>query len=135
MKGGSGPIVPRLTAMEQNRVLMMMKKVMLATMATLILSTSVCFASLNVRTVSSSDFNNYIRSAKFAAFSRSGSGYTMYEPSSPSAAQSEFRSLPGGRHDMYTGNIAVRDYLEEYGWYDDRKSISGGWVFTAWEKR
>ena len=39
-----------------------------------------------------------------------------------------------------TGNIAVRDYLEEYGYYDDYYNgadIGGGvraYMFTAWEK-
>ncbi len=111
------------------------KKIALATLAVLMVSANCCFASLTVKTISSSDFRSYVGSAKFAIFTPSGSGYTMYEPSSPSSAQSDFRGLPGGRHDMYTGNIAVRDYLEEYGWYDDRKTVSSGWVFTAWEKR
>ena len=94
-----------------------------------------CFASLTVKTISSSDFNSYMSAKKFAIFTPSGSGYIMYEPSSPSSAKSDFRSIPGGRHNMYTANIAVRDYLEEYGWYDDRKTVSNGWLFTAWEKR
>lgn len=111
------------------------KKIALATLAILMVFANCCFASLTVRTISSSDFNSYVRAAKFAVFTPSGSGYMMFEPSSPSSAQSEFKGLPNGRHDMYTGNIAVRDYLDEYGWYDDKKTISGGWLFTAWEKR
>ena len=111
------------------------KKIALATVAVLMVSANCCFASLSVRMISSSDFNSYISSAKFAIFTPFGSGYTMFEPSSHSSARSDFQGLPGGCHDMYTGNIAVRDYLEEYGWYDDRKTVSGGWVFTAWEKR
>ena len=62
--------------------------------------------------------------------------------STPSSAVSEFKSaLPSGRLDVYTGNIAVRDYLEEYGFYDDYYSgvdVGGGaraYRFTAWEKR
>ena len=93
-------------------------------------------------TISQSDFQNHVRSAKFAIFVKSGSTITMYEPSSPSSAASEFRSaLPSGRIDVYTGNIAVRDYLEEYGFYDDYYNgvdIGGGaraYRFTEWEKR
>lgn len=93
-------------------------------------------------TISESDFQNHVKAAKFAIFVRSGSTITMYEPSSPSSAASEFKSaLPSGRLDVYTGNIAVRDYLEEYGFYDDYYSgvdIGGGgraYRFTEWEKR
>lgn len=111
------------------------KKMVTLTLSALMLSTSLCFASLSVRTISSSDFNSYMSAARFAVFAKSGSGYIMYEPSSKSSAASDFRSLPDGRHDMYTGNIAVRDYLEDYGWYDNRNTVSNGWVFTAWEKR
>ncbi|MBO5591144.1 MAG: hypothetical protein J6E49_01095 [Acidaminococcaceae bacterium] len=111
------------------------KKIAFATFVSLMVFANCCFASLTVKTISSSDFNSYMSAKKFAIFTPSGSGFTMYEPSSPSSAQSDFRSIPGGRHNMYTGNIAVRDYLEEYGWYDDRKSVSNGWLFTAWEKR
>ena len=59
----------------------------------------------------------------------------------PSSAVSEFRSaLPSGRIDVYTGNIAVRDYLEEYGYYDDYYSgvdVGGGaraFRFTEWQR-
>ncbi|MEX5285281.1 hypothetical protein QCO44_06455 [Selenomonas sputigena] len=91
--------------------------------------------------VSQSDFQNYVKSAKFAIFVKSGSTITMYEASSPSSAASEFKSaLPSGRLDVYTGNIAVRDFLEEYGYYDvyrDGEDIGGGvrsYHFTEWEK-
>ena len=111
------------------------KKIGFATFVSLMVFANCCFASLTVKTISSSDFNSYMSAKKFAIFTPSGSGYIMYEPSSPSSAKSDFRSIPGGRHNMYTANIAVRDYLEEYGWYDDRKTVSNGWLFTAWEKR
>jgi len=110
-------------------------KIAFATFVSLMVFANCCFASLTVKTISSSDFNSYMSAKKFAIFTPSGSGYIMYEPSSPSSAKSDFRSIPGGRHNMYTANIAVRDYLEEYGWYDDRKTVSNGWLFTAWEKR
>ena len=112
-----------------------LKKIAFATFVSLMVFANCCFASLTVKTISSSDFNSYMSAKKFAIFTPSGSGYIMYEPSSPSSAKSDFRSIPGGRHNMYTANIAVRDYLEEYGWYDDRKTVSNGWLFTAWEKR
>ena len=111
------------------------KKIAFITFASLMVFANCCFASLNVKTISSSDFNSYMSAKKFAIFTPTSGGYTMYEPSSPSSAKSDFRSIPSGRRNMYTGNIAVRDYLEEYGWYDDRKSVSNGWLFTAWEKR
>lgn len=136
MKGGSGAgltVVNMVAGCREN--MMKLTKIALASLAVLVLSVNCCFASLTVKTISSSDFNSYIHAAKFAIFTPSGSGYIMYEPTSPSSAASDFRSIPGGRHDMYTGNIAVRDYLEEYGWYDDRKTVSGAWLFTAWEKR
>ena len=92
-------------------------------------------------TVSQSDFQNYVKSAKFATFVKRGSTITMYEASSPSSAANEFRSaLPSGRLDVYTGNIAVRDYLEEYGYYDDYYSgvdVGGGaraFRFTEWQR-
>ena len=116
-------------------IAMNFKKIAVLTLGALMVSTGVCLASLTTKTISSSDFNSYMSARKFAIFTQSGSGYIMFEPSSPSSTASEFRNLPGGRHDMYTGNIAVRDYLEEYGWYDDRNSVSNGWVFTKWEKR
>ena len=57
------------------------------------------------------------------------------------SAVSEFKSaLPSGRYTVYTGNNAVRDYLEEYGYYDyyhQGVDIGGGaraYEFTAWEK-
>ena len=85
--------------------------------------------------------HNHVKAGKFAIFIKEGSTIKMFEPSSPSSAVSEFRSaLPSGRHDVYTGNIAVRDYLEEYGYYDNYYSgvdIGGGaraHRFTAWEK-
>lgn len=114
--------------------IMKCKKIAFATFVSLMVFANCCFASLTVKTISSSDFNSYMNSAKFAIFTPNGSGYTMYEPSSPSSAASDFRSLPSGRRNMYTGNSAVRDYLEDYGWYDDRKNLSRGWLFTAWEK-
>lgn len=137
MKGGSGglPFIVIDRRWIKTANIMKCKKIALTTFVALMVFANCCFASLAVRTISSSDFNSYISAKKFAIFTPFGSGYTMYEPSSPSSAESDFRSLPGGRHDMYTGNIAVRDYLEYYGWYDDRKTVSGGWLFTAWEKR
>lgn len=110
------------------------KKIAFATFVSLMVFSNCCFASLTVKTISSSDFNSYMNSAKFAIFTPCSGGYTMYEPSSTSSAHSDFRSLPSGRRDMYTGNSAVRDYLDEYGWYDVKKSLSRGWCFTAWEK-
>lgn len=115
-------------------------KVMVLVLTLMLAMSSMSFA-MWTGTVSQSDFQNYVKSAKFAIFVKRGSTITMYETSSPSSAANEFRSaLPSGRLDVYTGNIAVRDYLEEYGYYDvrrDSEDIGGGvraYHFTAWEK-
>ena len=115
-------------------------KVMVLVLTLMLAMSSMSFA-MWTGTVSQSDFQNYVKSAKFAIFVKRGSTITMYEASSPSSAASEFRSaLPSGRLDVYTGNIAVRDYLEEYGYYDvrrDGEDIGGGvraYHFTEWEK-
>ena len=92
-------------------------------------------------TISQSDFQKHVRDHKFAIFVKNGSTITMYEPSSPSSSISEFCSaMPSGRFDVYTGNNAVRDYLEEYGYYDYHYSdvdIGGGaraFRFTEWQR-
>ena len=116
-------------------------KVMAIACMMMIVMTGITFAMWK-GTISESTFQSHVKAAKFAIFVKDGSTITMYEPSSPSSAASEFRSaLPSGRLDVYTGNIAVRDYLEEYGFYDDYYSgvdVGGGaraYRFTAWEKR
>ena len=111
-------------------------KVMAIACTMMIVMTGITFAMWK-GTISESTFQSHVKAAKFAIFVKDGSTITMYEPSSPSSAASEFRSaLPSGRHD-----ISVRDYLEEYGFYDDYYSgvdVGGGaraYRFTAWEKR
>ena len=108
---------------------------------TLMLAISSMTFAMSKSTISEGTFQSHVKAAKFAIFVKDGSTITMYEASSPSSAASEFRSaLPSGRHTVYTGNIAVRDYLEEYGYYDDYYNgadIGGGvraYMFTAWEK-
>ena len=115
-------------------------KVMALVFTLMLAMSSMTFAMWS-GTISQSDFQNHVKAGKFAIFIKEGSTIKMSEPSSPSPAVSEFRSaLPSGRHDVYTGNIAVRDYLEEYGYYDNYYSgvdIGGGaraHRFTAWEK-
>lgn len=112
----------------------------MALVFTLMLVMSSMSLAMNKTTVSESDFQNYVKAGKIAIFVKSGSTITMYEVSSHSAA-SEFRSaLPSGRLDVYTGNIGIRDYLEENGYYDDYYNgvdIGGGaraYRFTEWEK-
>ena len=115
-------------------------KVMALVFTLMLAMSSMTFAMWS-GTISQSDFQNHVKAGKFAIFVKSGSTITMYEPSSPSSAVSEFRSaLPSGRIDVYTGNIAVRDYLEEYGYYDDYYSgvdVGGGaraFRFTEWQR-
>lgn len=115
-------------------------KVMALVFTLMLAMSSMTFAMWS-GTISQSDFQNHVKAGKFAIFVKDGSSIKMYEPSSPSSAVSEFKSaLPSGRHTVYTGNIAVRDYLEEYGYYDyyhQGVDIGGGaraHEFTAWEK-
>lgn len=108
-------------------------------LTTLLLTVGLCYA-MTKSSLSESEFAAEIGKKTFAVFVKNGSSYTMYKPSSPSSAESELRSaLPSGRMEIYTSNIALRDYLDAAGWYDDLKteSISGNgmWHFTAWEKR
>ena len=121
----------------------MMKRVtrVMGLVFTLMLAMSSMTFAMWSGTISQSDFQNHVKAGKFAIFVKNGSTITMYEPSSPSSAVSEFRSaLPSGRIDAYTGNVAVRDYLEEYGYYDDYYSgvdIGGGaraFRFTEWQR-
>ena len=113
----------------------------LALVFTLMLAMSSVTLAMWSGTISQSDFQNYVKSGKFAIFLKDGSSIKMFEPSSPSSAVSEFKSaLPSGRHTVYTGNVAVRDYLEEYGYYDDYYNgvdIGGGaraFRFTEWQR-
>ena len=113
----------------------------MALVFTLMLAMSSVTLAMWHGTISQSDFQNHVKAGKFAIFVKDGSSIKMYEPSSPSSAVSEFRSaLPSGRIDVYTGNIAVRDYLEEYGYYDDYYSgvdVGGGaraFRFTEWQR-
>mgnify|MGYP000864897464 FL=1 len=115
-------------------------KVMALVFTLMLAMSSMTFAMWS-GTISQSDFQNHVKAGKFAIFVKNGSTITMYEPSSPSSAVSEFRSaLPSGRIDVYTGNVAVRDYLEEYGYYDDYYNgvdIGGGaraFRFTEWQR-
>ena len=116
-----------------------MRKIFTWLAASLLLTAGLAFA-MTKSTLSESEFASEIGKKTFAVFVKDGSRYTMYKPNSPSSAESELRSaLPGGRMEIYTSNIALRDYLDEAGWYDDLKteSISGNgmWHFTAWAKR
>ena len=115
-------------------------KVMALVFTLMLAMSSMTFAMWS-GTISQSDFQNHVKAGKFAIFVKDGSTIKMYEPSSPSSAVSEFKSaLPSGRNTVYTGNNAVRDYLEEYGYYDyyhQGVDIGGGaraYEFTAWEK-
>ena len=117
-----------------------MAKVMAPAFTLLLAMSSMTFAMWS-GTISQSDFQNHVKAGKFAIFVKDGSTIKMYEPSSPSSAVSEFKSaLPSGRNTVYTGNIAVRDYLEEYGYYDyyhqgvDIGGDARAYEFTAWEK-
>ena len=58
---------------------------------TLMLAMSNMSFAMWIGTVSQSDFQNYVKSAKFAIFVKRGSTITMYEASSPSSAAGEFR--------------------------------------------
>ena len=115
-------------------------KVMALVFTLMLAMSSMTFAMWS-GTISESTFQSHVKACKFAIFIKNGSTITMYEPSSPSSAVGEFRSaLPSGRYTVYTGNNAVRDYLEEHGYYDDFYSgvdVGGGaraYKFTAWEK-
>ena len=117
----------------------MFKKIFALLVTTMLLTMSFCFA-MSKSSISESEFRNQVGNKTFAVYVKSGSSYTMYKPSSPSSAESELRSaLPSGRMEIYTSNIALRDYLDYAGWYDDLLSESVGgygvWHFTAWEKR
>jgi len=115
-------------------------KVMALVFTLMLAMSSMTFAMWS-GTISQSDFQNYVKSGKFAIFLKDGSSIKMFEPSSPSSAGRGVKGAGAGRrHTVYTGNIAVRDYLEEYGYYDyyhNGVDIGGGaraHEFTAWEK-
>ena len=65
---------------------------------TLMLAMSSMSFAMWTGTVSQSDFQNYVKSAKFVIFVKRGSTITMYEASSPSSAAGEFRR---GRSSRY----------------------------------
>ena len=117
----------------------MLQRIVSLAAAMMLLTMSLCLA-MTKSTLSESAFCSEISARKFAVFVKDGSSYTMYAPSSPSSAKSELRSaLPSGRMEVYTSNIAMRDYLDACGWYDDMIpeyiGRSGMWHFTAWAKR
>lgn len=123
----------------QEEKTMNIRRIFAMTTVILVLSMSACFASLYTKDISPSDCARYLSQKKFAIFMKYGSGYRMFEPSSTSGAESDFNQyLPRDRTDLFTSNVACRDYLEEQGWYDTRKEtrIEGENVvlFTRWSK-
>ncbi|BEU88215.1 hypothetical protein TAMA11512_16790 [Selenomonas sp. TAMA-11512] len=118
---------------------MKIQRIFAMTMAILMLSMTACFASMYVREISPSDCARYLSQKKFAIFMKYGSGYRMFDPSSTSSAEYDFDAkLPGDRTDLFTSNIACRNYLEEKGRYDNRVEtrIEGenAILFTKWVK-